>query len=112
MKYKSTQPKKLFDEEFRLEKLAEQKDPLVKLRERIDFEMFRPLLEELCCKEQKGVGGARPFDYVMMFKILNFTRFSGGTTNYRIAIVSQSQLEFQNPESSVCAHGCNRIRYT
>jgi hypothetical protein len=40
MKYKQQQAKGLFDEEFRLEKLASQKDPLVKLKDRIDFELF------------------------------------------------------------------------
>ncbi len=75
MNYKSTKPKGFFDEEFRLEKLAFQKDPLVKLKERIDFELFRPLLEETFCKEEKGIGGARPYDYVMMFKILILQRY-------------------------------------
>ncbi len=75
MQYKSPQPKKLFDEEFRLEKLSSQNDPLVKLKERIDFELFRPLLEETFCKEEKGIGGARPYDYVMMFKILILQRY-------------------------------------
>jgi transposase len=75
MQYKSPQPKKLFDEEFRLEKLSLQKDSLVKLKERIDFELFRPLLEEAFHKEEKGVGGARPYDYVMMFKTLILQRY-------------------------------------
>ena len=70
MNYKTTKPKGFFDEEFRLEKLSFQNDPLVKLKERIDFELFRPLLEETLCKEEKGIGGARPYDYVLMFKIL------------------------------------------
>jgi len=46
MHYKTTKPKGFFDEAFRLENLSGQKDPLVKLKERIDFELFRPLLEE------------------------------------------------------------------
>ena len=56
MNYKNTQSKGFFDEEFRLKKLSEQKDPLVKLKERIDFELFRPLLEETFYKEEKGIG--------------------------------------------------------
>ena len=64
MHYKTTKPKGFFDEEFRLEKLSEQKDPLVKLKKRIDFELFRSLLEETFRKEEKGIGGARPYDYV------------------------------------------------
>ena len=75
MHYKTTKPKGFFDEEFRLEKLSEQKDPLVKLKERIDFELFRPLLEETFHKQDKGIGGARPYDYVLMFKILILQRY-------------------------------------
>ena len=75
MKYKEQQAKGFFDEEFRLEKLSDQKDPLVKLKERIDFELFRPLLEETFLDEEKGIGGARPYDYVLMFKILILQRY-------------------------------------
>jgi IS5 family transposase len=85
MHYKSPQPKKLFDEEFRLEKLSAQNDPLVKLKERIDFELFRPLLEETFCKAEKGIGGARPYDYVMMFKILIIQRYNN---------ISDDKMEF------------------
>src|SRR3989337_4323012 len=69
-KYKAKHTKGFFDESFRLEQLTVQKDPLVKLKERIDFEVFRSLLEETFYKEEKGIGGARPYDYVLMFKIL------------------------------------------
>lgn len=90
MKYKSPQPKKLFDEEFRLEKLTAQKDPLVKLDERIDFELFRPLLEEALNKESKGIGGARPYDYVMMFKILILQRYNNiGDDKMEFAILDR-----------------------
>jgi len=85
MQYKSSQPKKLFDEEFRLEKLASQNDPLVKLKERIDFELFRSLLEDAFYKEEKGIGGARPYDYVMMFKILILQRYNN---------ISDDKMEF------------------
>ena len=69
-KYKAKHTKGFFDESFRLDQLTVQKDPLVKLKERIDFELFRPLLEESLHKEGKGIGGARPYDYVLMFKIM------------------------------------------
>lgn len=75
MQYKTKQTRGFFDEDFRLEKLTAQKDPLVKLAERIDFEIFRPLLEEAFNKEEKGIGGARPYDYVLMFKILILQRY-------------------------------------
>src|SRR3989337_2884719 len=74
-KYKAKHTKGFFDEEFRLEKLAFQNDPLVKLKERIDFELFRSFLEATFHKEEKGIGGARPYDYVLMFKILILQRY-------------------------------------
>ena len=86
MDYKSKQARGFFDEQFRLEKLTAQKDPLVKLAERIDFERFRPLLEETFGKEEKGIGGARPYDYVLMFKILILQRYYN---------IGDDKMEFQ-----------------
>ena len=74
-KYKTKQAKGFFDETYRLDQLSATKDPLVKLKERIDFELFRPVLEEAFYKEEKGIGGARPYDYVLMFKILILQRY-------------------------------------
>ncbi len=65
----------LFDEEMRLDKLTKQNDPLVKLQSHINFELFRSLLTESFKKEPRGAGGAPPFDYVMMFKILVLQKF-------------------------------------
>jgi len=66
--------KGFFDEDFRLEKISKQGDPLRKLDEYIDWEKFRPILEKAFKKEAKGPGGRPPFDYVMMFKILVLQR--------------------------------------
>jgi len=68
------QQKGFFDEDFRLEKISKQGDPLRKLNEYIDWEMFRPILKKAFRKEAKGPGGRPPFDYVMMFKILVLQR--------------------------------------
>ena len=56
-------------------KLAEAKDPLVKLKERVRWEQFRPVLEGALRREAKGKGGRPPFDYVTMFKILILQRY-------------------------------------
>jgi len=64
-----------FDEQFRLEKLTDQNDPLVKLLQQINWEQFRRILTNAFEREEKGVGGRTPFDYVMMFKILVLQRF-------------------------------------
>ena len=44
----------LFDEEFRLTKLSKQGDPLLLLKKKINWELFRPLLENIFLKEEKG----------------------------------------------------------
>lgn len=65
----------LFDEDFRLTKLTELGDPLERLSKGIDFEVFRPLLMEQLSVEPKDKGGRRPYDYVLMFKILILQRY-------------------------------------
>jgi IS5 family transposase len=75
-----------FDEQFRLEKLTDQKDPLVKLQQQIDWEQFRRILTNAFEKEEKGIGGRTPFDYVMMFKILVLQRYYN---------LSDEQMQFQ-----------------
>lgn len=75
-----------FDEQFRLEKLTEQKDPLVKLLQEINWEQFRKILTNAFEKGEKGIGGRPPFDYVMMFKILVLQRYYN---------LSDEQMQYQ-----------------
>jgi len=75
-----------FDEQFRLEKLTQQNDPLVKLLEEINWEQFRKILTAAFEKEEKGIGGRPPFDYVMMFKILVLQRYYN---------LSDEQMQYQ-----------------
>ncbi|TXK33778.1 IS5 family transposase [Pontibacter qinzhouensis] len=77
----------LFDEHLRLSKLSKLGDPLEKLSTGIDFEFFRDLLEERLYVEPKGKGGRRPYDYVLLFKILILQRYynlSDEQTEYQI----------------------------
>jgi IS5 family transposase len=75
-----------FDEQFRLEKLTSQNDPLVKLVEGIDWEQFRKILNATFENEGRGIGGSPPFDYIMMFKILVLQRYYN---------LSDEQMQFQ-----------------
>ena len=59
-----------FDTDTRLQQLSALGDPLERLNETIDWQIFRPALNKIFRKEAKGPGGRPPFDYVMMFKIL------------------------------------------
>lgn len=76
----------LFDQDFRLMKLTELGDPLVRLNEGVDFEMFRELLTERLYTAPKGKGGRPPYDYVLMFKILVLQKYNN---------LSDDQIEFQ-----------------
>jgi hypothetical protein len=66
----------LFDEQFRLEKLSQKKDPLERLSSHIDFEFFRKPLSVLRDSETDPSRGGRPsYDEVLMFKILILQRY-------------------------------------
>lgn len=60
----------LFDVEERAAQLTEMGDPLVGLNLRIDWEAFRAELNRVHQKDRKSQAGAKPFDVVLMFKIL------------------------------------------
>jgi len=76
MNYKKKKARGFFDEEYRMEKLTLCNDPLINLNEKIDWEQFRPILEESLVKEDRGIGGSLPYDYVMMYKILILQRYN------------------------------------
>ena len=85
--YKSQGKRSLFDEEFSIEKLSAIGNPLETISEVIDFEMFRSILEsKLQNTNKKSNAGAKPFDVVMMFKILILQRYYG---------LGDKQIEYQ-----------------
>ena len=57
------------DEDNRLHRLSEIGDPLEKVTNLIDWRIFRDILEKIFDKE-RGIGGRKPWNYVLMFKIL------------------------------------------
>jgi len=59
-----------FDWQKRFEKLDRTGDPLLKLNTALNWELFREELEALRDKQRKSNAGAKPYDAVMMFKIL------------------------------------------
>ena len=60
----------LFDLEFRLHKIDKNGDPLKRLNQLIDWEAFHPILKKIRKKDNKSKAGRKPFDSVLMFKIL------------------------------------------
>jgi len=84
---KNKNPRGFFDETFRLEKLSKQGDPLLLLKEKINWELFRPTLEGIFTKEDKGIGGRPAYDYLIMFKVMILQRYynlSDDQTEYQI----------------------------
>ncbi len=59
-----------FDIEYRLEQLSKCGDPLVKLKEIVPWTSFRNELSKIHEKERKSTAGRKPYDTVLMFKIL------------------------------------------
>ena len=76
--YKTRGEKGLFDEQFTIDRLSEIGNPLEKISKVIDFESFRSTLEsKMLNTNKKNNAGAKPFDLVMMFKIMILQRYYG-----------------------------------
>jgi len=77
----------LFDYEFQLEKINKHQPPLQKLNKIINWEMFRETIESALKKEnRKSNAGRKPYDKLLMFKILILQRYYN---------LSDEQTEFQ-----------------
>ena len=76
----------LFDWQTRFEQLDNGGDPLVKLNEVMNWEQFRRRLEKVRDKERKSLAGRKPFDVILMFKILILQSLYN---------LSDDQMEFQ-----------------
>jgi IS5 family transposase len=83
----------LFGVETQLEKLSKLGDPLLKINELIDWEMFREPIESAIRKDMSK-GGRPPYDAVLMFKITMLQQWYG---------LSDMALEYQiNDRVSFC----------
>ncbi len=60
----------LLDWQIRFRQLDAGGDPLPKLQKMVDWERFRAKLERVRDKERKSNAGRKPFDVVLMFKVL------------------------------------------
>jgi IS5 family transposase len=71
-------------------------DPLEKVAVSVDFEIFRPLLDEIFSHQtyDDGKGGRRPWDRVLMFKILLLQRWNG-IADDRTEYLINDRLSFQ-----------------
>lgn len=58
------------DFDIRLQRIDKAGDPLTKINDTIDWEIFRPILEQARKKEKRSLAGAKGFDVILLFKIL------------------------------------------
>jgi IS5 family transposase len=92
--YRSAQALGFFDVELRVPGLEAKGNPLSRLEAVIDWESFRPLLEQALAKPAKGPGGRPANDPVKMFKLLVVQRYynlSDEPTEYQVS----DRLSFQ-----------------
>lgn len=59
-----------FDFEDRLRKIDKNGDPLAKINDTVDWEIFRPRLEKARDKNSQSNAGAKGYDVILLFKIL------------------------------------------
>ena len=76
--YRKPMGENLFEEEFTIEALSQMGNPLEKLSSLVDFEMFRPALEDVLVKKDCKTPAGRPqIDVVLMFKVIFLQRYYG-----------------------------------
>ncbi len=86
-KYKKSGNRGLFDDQETYQQLSAIGNPLEKIINVVEFEMFRDILEaKLLNQNKKNNAGAKPYDVVMMFKIMILQRYYG---------LGDTQIEYQ-----------------
>lgn len=76
--YRQQKDENLFEEELTIEALSAMGNPLEQLSSLVDFEMFRPALEDvLVKKDRKSTAGRPQYDVVLMFKVIFLQRYYG-----------------------------------
>lgn len=76
--YRKPMGASLFEEDFTIEALSQMGNPLELLSKLVDFEMFRPSLEDVLIKKDCKTPAGRPqIDVVLMFKVIFLQRYYG-----------------------------------
>lgn len=84
----------LFDRQDRLASLSRNGDPLVKLLQAIPWEDFRSTLAKLDEKDRKSPAGRKPFDLLLLFKMLVLQRLYN-LSDHQVEFQVRDRLSFQ-----------------
>ena len=76
--YRQQKDENLFEDELTIDVLSAMGNPLEQLSSLVDFEMFRPALEDVLVKKDcKSTAGRPQYDVVLMFKVIFLQRYYG-----------------------------------
>lgn len=84
----------LFDRQDRLDSISKVGDPLERLSQAVAWQEFRPLLAKLREKERKSPAGRKPFDELLMFKLLVLQRLYN-LSDHQVEFQVKDRLSFQ-----------------
>jgi IS5 family transposase len=84
----------LFDRENRLDSISKVGDPLERLCLAVHWEEFRPILLQLREKQRKSQAGRKPFDELLMFKLLVLQRLYN-LSDHQVEFQVKDRLSFQ-----------------
>ena len=83
----------LFDVDARLRELSAKGDDLERVNALVDFEAFRPELEQAVPRADRAKGGRPPYDHVLMFRIL-ILQASHSLSDERTEYLVKDRLSF------------------
>ena len=88
-----TREPRLFDVDARLRELSAKGDDLERVNALVDFEAFRPELEQAVPRADRSKGGRPPYDHVLMFRIL-ILQASHSLSDERTEYLVKDRLSF------------------
>ena len=96
MKYRNNQEVGLFDKEFTLQELSDMGNPLPALKEILDFEQFRSILESVFDNDnRKSNAGRKPIGPVFMMKVVFLQRLHGAG-DQQIEYLMKDRISFRD----------------
>ena len=96
MKYRNNQEVDLFDKEFTLQELSDMGNPLPALKEILDFEQFRSILESVFDNDnRKSNAGRKPIGPVFMMKVVFLQRLHGAG-DQQIEYLMKDRISFRD----------------